>query len=753
MIDNLREVQELIRELNEHLPLRAYATRPLVHSLRAQGTNIKVNDAVMIDSVLYLGDDGGVACSLALPGKTNVVTSITHLSFDDHHALARRIQAYQERRSQRLAGPVGRGSKTAEGSLVVKPKPKRGRVASSKAATKRALTARFQAACRLWQAGDFQRAANSFREVFEANAEDPCFSRYWLASSLFQAEAFDELDALLTRYDDHSGVWRFAQALAAFRRQGDTEDSQRLLVEADHLEPGFEDFLLRDTVVDASHGVRFDVGPGARAIGCARLFLPAWRAAPGAASWARRILKVPPVSANPNDMPRRFPQDQLRALPLRRETWQVGLARHSGKASDEQVPPLWIVGVANIAAQEMRVLTVIDQPLADIVVWNELLQAFVSPMEGVPARPTTLIVGRSELRVAWGPLLSEIGIDCQYESDPQPIGQMLQAMGAMMKEHDQPAAEDVDIREFPQTNAIWQADFIRSPAWVMNEQEGAYRPWTVVILDKASSAALTTTLVTGEPTPALLLDFLVRTMARSALQSALRPRLVEVSNSDCYDYVRPRLEAAGIDCQIVDEMKEFNEFCLQLAKGIDGSEKCALAEGQGVTRAHMESFFEAAAYYFRQAPWRGVPGEVPIEIRCTDPPMGTRYAIVLGRTGVQLGLCIYDDWATTRATLAGDTSPNGYRALAVCYDEAQIMAAVDLQLIDRLGWPIAAPEAWPAVMRLKPGHTPCSANVNELVFLDACLRAIPDFLKANVKSQTRNVATGTRTVDLSLAWV
>ena len=54
------------------------------------------------------------------------------------------------------------------------------------------------------------------------------------------------------------------------------------------------------------------------------------------------------------------------------------------------------------------------------------------------------------------------------------------------------------------------------------------------------------------------------------------------------------------------------------------------------------------------------------------------------------------------------------------------MSAVDLQLIERLGWPIAAPEAWPAVMRLQPRRTPRSANAEELVFLDACLRAIPE---------------------------
>ena len=106
MIDNEKEAYELIGALNERLPMRAYATPRLVKAVRPQGADIKVNDAVKIDSVLYLGDEGGVACSIGLPGgKTVVVTSITHLRIDSDHPLAGRIKAYQLRRSQHLEGP------------------------------------------------------------------------------------------------------------------------------------------------------------------------------------------------------------------------------------------------------------------------------------------------------------------------------------------------------------------------------------------------------------------------------------------------------------------------------------------------------------------------------------------------------------------------------------------------------------------------------------------------------------------------
>ena len=308
MIDNEKEAYELIEALNEHLPMRAYATLPLVKAVRRQGADIQVNDAVKIDSVLYLGDEGGVACSIGLPGgKTVVVTSITHLRIDSDHPLARRIQAYQLRRSQHLEGPKSRSSRRSRASLATKPKRKRVRVAPNEAATKNDLKLRLRTACRFWESGEYKLAADSFREVFDLEHDDPYFSRYWLASCLFQLGSFDELDKLLQQQDDHSGIWRFAQALEAFRLHGDTEDAQRILVEADHLEPGFEHYLLRDKVVDARREVRFDAGDAERSFGCARLFLPAWRGArrrnvgpaspQSPAHWCRSGRCAPPVSA------------------------------------------------------------------------------------------------------------------------------------------------------------------------------------------------------------------------------------------------------------------------------------------------------------------------------------------------------------------------------------------------------------------------------------------------------------------------
>ena len=126
-----------------------------------------------------------------------------------------------------------------------------------------------------------------------------------------------------------------------------------------------------------------------------------------------------------------------------------------------------------------------------------------------------------------------------------------------------PPADNIDIRGFPTSDAVWQADLFRAPAWVANGRGGGYRPWMVLVLDKFKTHVLTISNVTGDPTPEMLLDYLVRTMAKPNDGPALRPRSIEVSNPKYHEYLRPRLDECGVECRLVDELAEFNECCVR----------------------------------------------------------------------------------------------------------------------------------------------------------------------------------------------
>lgn len=614
----------------------------------------------------------------------------------------------------------------------------------------RRLGALFGDACSLWRLDRREEAVRQFREVLRSDPDDRRFARYWLAAFLLDRQRHDELEVLLKRYEAPTAPWRYAQALFAFRSGGDTDDARRLLEEASRLDAGFLDYVLGDGIVYAERPIRF--GPDRRESNhsLAALFLPAWRATPGAVTWVRRVLRVP-LSAPPADLP--FPGRQLDRLPARNVQWQVGLRRLDEDEPESGEDRGWILGIADLDRQAMLHVTVIEGDPTPEAAWRGMLASLLQPMEGEPHRPARVEVPRPEFVRAWQPLLAEIAVECAFEPDPQPITDMLGGMADLIESQRlPPLSEDLDPREFPQNDAVWQVDFFHLPTMISNEKIGVEQPWSALVVDKESGFVLSHKILRGEPTPEQLGEHLLRTMARPGSRDPVRPSKVELADSDCYDWLKPKLHELGVGCSLMDSLPELEDYCRQLASSYGEPERCALADGEGVTRDQMESFYHAAAAYFERAPWKHVAGEIPIEIRCRGLDVGTLYAIVLGRTGMTMGLALYRDWSELLATLRGLRSCEDMWGFSVIFDEVTLMAPVDLYLVERNGWPIRTPEAYPAVLRFEPGQYPEPPRSEELDYIESCLRVIPDFVTGKHEKRSYEVATNGRKIKMRLSW-
>lgn len=105
MIDDYARAMELIEEMKARLPIPVHAGRQLIQVMRDKGMHIKAKHTLAIESVHYLGDEGGIMCGLAGMGQGNAayVCSLTQLKVQDRHPLARKIRAYQRERKKRLA--------------------------------------------------------------------------------------------------------------------------------------------------------------------------------------------------------------------------------------------------------------------------------------------------------------------------------------------------------------------------------------------------------------------------------------------------------------------------------------------------------------------------------------------------------------------------------------------------------------------------------------------------------------------------
>jgi len=148
------------------------------------------------------------------------------------------------------------------------------------------MRARAALAETLWALGERAEAVAHQFELLRLNPNDNQGIRHRQAEYLLALERYDELDELFGAYkDDDAAAFVYTKALAAFRRQGDSPESQTLRAEAREQNPHVPAYLsgrkrlparLPDYVGfgDPSEAVDYAVGAKAQ-----------WASVPGALAW------------------------------------------------------------------------------------------------------------------------------------------------------------------------------------------------------------------------------------------------------------------------------------------------------------------------------------------------------------------------------------------------------------------------------------------------------------------------------------
>ncbi len=133
---------------------------------------------------------------------------------------------------------------------------------------------------------------------------------------------------------------------------------------------------------------------------------------------------------------------------------------------------------------------------------------------------------------------------------------------------------------------------------------------------------------------------------------------------------------------------------------------------------------------------------------------GPWFAVIMGQSGMSLGLALYEDLDLLCRLITGDASDeeNARRtsALSLTYGEAFELAGKDIDALERHGWPIAGPEAYPTVMRVNPGLAIRVPLKWELELLCGCLECIPEFLR---DEQAYATSSAQRPLNLKLSVV
>lgn len=316
------------------------------------------------------------------------------------------------------------------------------------------------------------------------------------------------------------------------------------------------------------------------------------------------------------------------------------------------------------------------------------------------------------------------------------------------------------LRRLPQREDVWQAEFRPFGDWVVEDGQ-KIRPWIVIVISPTSGLVMAHSIERDEPSAETLWDLLAKGMLEPLEGQPFRPTALEVRQDKPWQQLQPHLEALGIRVEIVEQPEAADMALKDLFENVSGEREQGLLDTPGITPKMVRGFYEAAADYYRAAPWRTTGHDATVEIECAQFEGGPWYAVIMGQSGMTFGLSLYDNrdllMRTLRGELADEESTEETQAVTVTFDDASYLPMADVEAVEQLGLPVAGPQAYPQVFRKEIGMNLVMPAPWELQLLEASLRAVPDFVARHSADRPNRsevtVPTAAGEVRMALSWL
>jgi tetratricopeptide (TPR) repeat protein len=308
-----------------------------------------------------------------------------------------------------------------------------------------------------------------------------------------------------------------------------------------------------------------------------------------------------------------------------------------------------------------------------------------------------------------------------------------------------------------QPGEVWQIDARQSAEWV---QEGTdrFRPWVVVILSSTRQLIMASEICRALPAPEMICDLFNRAIVAPMMSEPMRPETVQLSRADWRVKLFEHCESQGVNVVVRDDLPEIDELFDTLTEQLDVEQESPikpLIAISGITPEWLGGFFGSASKYYQRKPWQLVDGEMAIRVDAPTLTKKTWYASVMGQSGIEQGLALYDNLKELRRIFdgAGDfQSAQGMSALSLMFGESLQLSPRDLAAQEKHHWDVAGPEAYPCVLRVKKRMKLISPTMEEMKVMRVCLDAIPAFLRDTTKNE-QAVTLEDKPVNVTLAIV
>ncbi|MBL8796927.1 MAG: hypothetical protein JNM56_23700 [Planctomycetia bacterium] len=307
---------------------------------------------------------------------------------------------------------------------------------------------------------------------------------------------------------------------------------------------------------------------------------------------------------------------------------------------------------------------------------------------------------------------------------------------------------------------VWQADFRPLPHRVRSGQE-LVQPWAIAVTSRSNDLVLAFAMPEEAPTANHVWDVLVKAMREPMVGEPHRPTELQVRADERWESLKPHLDEIGVNLVVTEELDQIDAVFTGMLEHIGVKPEPGLLDMPGMTPEKVGSFYEAAAEFYQQSPWRKVGYESAIKVACDKFQSGPWYGVLMGQSGLTMGLALYDDLKLLKKlwsrNLSDEENTRLTVATTVTFDPPADIPPADLEAARRHKWKVARPDAYPSIIHKDRGMSIRPPLAWELELMEGCLRAIPEFIKQRkqddptMEAMTVPVVSGE--LKLRLSWV
>ena len=286
--------------------------------------------------------------------------------------------------------------------------------------------------------------------------------------------------------------------------------------------------------------------------------------------------------------------------------------------------------------------------------------------------------------------------------------------------------------ELPQHQETWYLAVRELRVWITPPDEEPYRPYGTLVVNLDQGIIQGVETYPSPPIPDQVIETLfdaMRNQPSGVSQRPHRPKQIHFEDEIFFKAMASALEEIGVSAVFQPAEKIADEILSDLAAHLmDGPANIpGLLSQEDVTPEQIEALFDAAAQYYRAAPWVRLTNMQPLAIQVA-PETVPRYVVVMGNGGVEYGLVLYKQWDDFMLQFGPINHPLEMLpqegAHTLLFGDITLVPFDDLDALAEYGWEVVDEEGYPIPAVFTQDGEAKRPNRADLLWYEAAMRTI-----------------------------